>query len=120
MYVIPDDSAALPPKHARLHNLSADRLLIAYNTAERIELAPGSSVLASAPGTGLVIRVARMVNGRWRELFNNVVQLEDASGINVLLIPGHQGGGLGMFTLPGWPATPANTASSGPVTGASS
>jgi hypothetical protein len=104
MYVIADDSSALPPKHARLHNLSRDRLLIGYNANERVELEPGTSALVTTSATALVIRVARTVNGQWRELFNNVIELDPVIGSNVLLMPGPHGAGIGMFTIAGWPA----------------
>lgn len=107
MYVIPDDPASLPAKHARLHNLSRDRLLIGYNANERVELEPGTSALVTTSATALVIRVARTVNGQWRELFNNVIELDDTIGSNVLLMPGPQGAGIGMFPIPGWPVVPA-------------
>ena len=103
MYVIPDDPLSLPPKHARIHNLTNDRLLIAFNASDHIELAPGASDLVSGTGKAVVIRVARMVNGQWRELFNNVIGFDQDGGSNVLLIHGRQGAGLGMFALPGWP-----------------
>ncbi len=108
MYVIPDDPASLPAKHARLHNLSRDRLLIGYNTNERIDLEPGTSALVTTSATALVIRVARTVNGQWREIFNNVIELDDTIGSNVLIMPGPQGAGIGMFPIPGWPSEPAS------------
>ncbi|HSI09706.1 MAG: hypothetical protein ACAH89_12255 [Rariglobus sp.] len=107
MYVIADDPASLPAKHARLHNLSRDRLLVGYNANERVELDPGTSALVTTSATALVIRVARTVNGQWRELFNNVIELDDTIGSNVLLMPGPQGAGIGMFAIAGWPAEPA-------------
>lgn len=114
MYVIPEDDTGLPARHVRLHNLTTYRLLIRFNANERVELAPATSVLVTAPGKGLVIRVARIVNGQWRELFNNVVALDNAGGGNVLLITGAEGAGIGMFTQPGWPkaTVPATVAAS--------
>jgi len=106
MYVIPDDPAALPPKHARIHNLTNDRLLIAFNSSDHIELAPGASDLVSGTGKAVVIRVAKMTDGQWRQLFNNVIAFDTDGGSNVLLIHGRQGAGLGMFALPGWPKSP--------------
>lgn len=107
MYAILDDPASLPAKHARLHNLSRERLLIGYNANERVELEPGTSALVTTSATALVIRVASTINGQWRELFNNVIEIAPAIGTNVLLIPGQQGAGIGMFTIAGWPAEPA-------------
>lgn len=106
MYVISDDPASLPAKHARIHNLSRDRLLVGYNTNERVELEPGASTLVTTSATALVIRVARTVNGQWRELFNNVIELDATAGSNVLLMPGPHGAGIGMFALAGWPPEP--------------
>ena len=114
MYMIREDGGSLPARYVRLHNLTAGRLLIALNTNERIELAPAASALATAPGKALVVHVARLVNNRWRELFNNVVVLDDTEGRNVLFIPGAEGAGIGMFTQPGWPATTPATASATP------
>ena len=109
MYVIPDDPASLPVKHARIHNLTTERLLLGLSGGERIELAPATSVLTTAPGPAVVIRVARMVNDQWRELFNNVIEFDETGGPNVLLINGQQGAGIGMFAIPSWPRTPAVT-----------
>jgi hypothetical protein len=109
MYVIPEDAGTMPAKSVRLHNLTSDRLLIVYNANDRMELTPGASALAVAEGkTALVIRVARMVNSQWRELFNNVVELDAAGGPNVMLIHGREGAGIGMFALPGWPKPPVS------------
>jgi hypothetical protein len=104
MYAVSEDT--MPPRHSRVHNLSSEPLVVGYNANERVELAPGGSVLVTAPGRAVVIRVARQVNGRWRELFNNIVELSETGSTNVLLSPGPQGGGLGMFALAEWPAEP--------------
>jgi hypothetical protein len=104
MYSISED--AMPPRHSRLHNLSNEPLVVGYNADERVELAPGGSVLVTAPGRAVVVRVARQINGRWRELFNNIVELSETGSTNVLLSPGPQGGGLGMFAMAEWPAEP--------------
>jgi hypothetical protein len=104
MYGIPEDSAILPPNNVRLHNLTNDRLLIAYNAGDQMELAPGASAIAVSQGKeAMVVRVARQVDGRWRELFNNVVELNATGGSNVMFIHGRQGAGLGMYALPAWP-----------------
>ena len=104
MYSIVED--AMPPRHSRLHNLANEPLIVGYNANDRVELPPGGSVLVTAPGRAVVVRVARQINGRWRELFNNIVELSDTGSTNVLLSPGPQGGGLGMFALAEWPAEP--------------
>ncbi|MDF3055924.1 MAG: hypothetical protein K0R17_139 [Rariglobus sp.] len=114
MYVIPEDPAGLPAKHTRIHNLTTDRLLVALGTNGPIELAPATSVIATAEGAALVIRVARKTNGQWRELFNNVVEMSDTGGPNIMLIHGQQGAGLGMFAVPLWPATKPETSAATP------
>jgi hypothetical protein len=81
MYSISED--AMPPRHSRLHNLSTEPLLVAYNMNDKAELAPGGSLLV-----------------------NNIVELSETGSTNVLLSPGPQGGGLGMFALAEWPSTP--------------
>lgn len=107
MYPIREDES-LPARHIRVHNLSSENLLLGVGSGAPVELAPASSTVATASGPGLVVRVAKSAGGRWRELFNNVVPLADDAGVNVLLMNGQQGAGIGMFTVPAWPAKPAS------------
>jgi len=104
MYPVAESDTILPPRHARLHNLTSGPLLIGYGDYKTVELASASSVLITAPGKGLVIRVAGMANGKWHELFNNVIALQDTEGSNVVLASREKGAAIGMFILPGWPS----------------
>lgn len=106
MQAIAEDGGDLPPMHARLHNYSGAALRIIYNKNQRLELAAGASALLAGEKDSIVVRVAAVVNGEWRELFNNVVELSAKEGRNVLLIRGSQGGGVGLYPLPAWPANP--------------
>lgn len=103
MYAISEDGGDLPPRHARLHNFSSATLRIIYNKNQLLELAPGTSALLSGEKNSVVVRVAAVVNGEWRQLFNNVIELDAKEGRNVLLIRGSQGGGIGLYPLPLWP-----------------
>lgn len=108
MYFIPNDVTSLPPGHVRLHNLSPKRLMIVCNGSQQIELNSGASTLISGTGRAIVVQVAMMENNQWAPLFNNVIQLSQPQGSNILFIAGQEGAGIGMFTLPPWPkpATP--------------
>lgn len=116
MYPIPDDSASLPPGHARLHNLTSRSLMVFCNGSQKIELASGASTMVSGTGKAIVVQVATMTNNRWTPLFNNVIQLGQPQGSNILFIAGQEGSGIGMFVLPAWPRKPKESAPSQPDT----
>jgi hypothetical protein len=105
IYTIPEDGDEFPSGSVRLHNVTPQRLMIVYNDNQRLELAPGAISLVKPIGDAMLIRVARFVNGRWRELFNNVATLNPDGRQNVLFIPGDQGStGVSMYSLPPWSA----------------
>lgn len=102
IYTIAEDGDDFPAGSVRIYNVTPQRLLVAYNDSQRVELAPGSSAMIKPTGDAVLIRVARLVNDRWRELFNNVATLNHDGRQNVLLIPGDNNQGVGMYTLPPW------------------
>lgn len=113
IYTISEDGEGVPPSTARLHNLSREKLRVIYNKREHVELDPGASALLKANKDTIVIRVGGIVKAEWRELFNNVIEIPQARGTNVLLIRGSLGGGIGLFPLPDWPAERTPTATQG-------
>jgi len=102
MYAVSEDGENLPADSIRLHNFTSSPLLIAYNENETVELPPTRSVIIKPSGTAVVIRVARMENGKWRRLFNNVAELNEDRRQNVILTP-NEHGAVRMITLPPWP-----------------
>lgn len=109
MYPIAEDGGDIPAKHARLHNLSGVALRVIHHQNQRLDLAPGASALIAGAKDSVVVRVAATVNGEWRQLFNNVIELSAQEGRNILLIRGAQGGGVGLYPVPLWPAAPRMT-----------
>ena len=79
-------------------------LRVVYNKSQRLELASGASALLAGDKDSIVVRVAAVVNGEWRELFNNVVEISAKEGRNVMLTKGFEGGGIGLYPVPVWPA----------------
>lgn len=106
MYVLPEDSGNLPPKHARLYNLTTATLRVDYNETDRVDLPPATSALLAAKGRGVVIRVSRMNNGQWRPMFSNVIMPQASGGPNVLMTTGMENSGVGVFSVPSWPPEP--------------
>lgn len=106
MYVLPEDEAALPSKHARLYNLTTATLRVDYNETDRIEIPPGQSALLGAKGRGIVAVVSRLHNNQWRPMFSGVIMPQAIGGPNVLLATGMENSGVNMFTVPTWPPEP--------------
>jgi len=110
IYAIPEDGDAFPAGSVRLHNVTAQPLLIVYNENDRVELAPAATAIVKPLGTALLVRAARKVNGQWRELFNNVATLGPDGRQNVLFTPGDDGStGVGMYILPPWSSPPKSS-----------
>ncbi|MFH1500105.1 MAG: hypothetical protein ABII82_20045 [Verrucomicrobiota bacterium] len=107
MYVLPEDEAALPSKHARLYNLTTTTLRVNYNETDLVEIPSAQSALLSAKGRGIVAVVSRMHNGRWRPMFSGVIMPQAAGGPNVLLANGMDNSAVNMFSVPAWPSKPA-------------
>lgn len=115
IYAIPEDGDTLPEGTIRLHNITKQKLLVVYDEKSRLELDAGQSTILRPAGDATLLRVAGFINGRWRELFNNVAVLGQDRRQNILLIPGASEQGVSMYTLPAWPrpaepATPVTVA----------
>lgn len=104
MHVLPEDPAALPPKHARLHNFTNVTLRVNYNQDEQVDIASGKSALLAARGRGIVAIVSRLDGDRWRPLFSGVIMPRSDGGPNVLLAVGMENAAVNLFTVPVWPA----------------
>ena len=109
IYAIPEDGDTLPEGTIRLHNITRQKLLVAYDEKSHLELESGQTAIIKPVRDATLIRVASFQNGRWRELFNNVAVLNQDRRQNVLLNPGENNQGVSMYTLPAWhrPSEPA-------------
>lgn len=106
MFVVPEDDAGVAPPAIRLYNFSASRVLVVYDERSRVEIAPAASVVLKPQGAATVIHVAGWLDGKWRRLFNNVIELNPSGRQNVVLAP-DENRPVSMFTLPAWPLEPA-------------
>jgi hypothetical protein len=102
MHAVAEDGDTLPSNSVRVHNFTTTTLLVVVADKQNFEIKPAGTVVVPLQNTAAVIRVAAMENGRWRKMFNNVVQLNEDGRQNIILAP-NGGRPVRMFTLPPWP-----------------
>ncbi|MFA6289535.1 MAG: hypothetical protein WC661_19315 [Opitutaceae bacterium] len=106
IFTIPEDGDDFHEGSVRIYNVTPQRLRIVHGNNQRLELASGASGLIKTTGDAVLLRVGRLVNDRWREVINNVATLNHDGRQNVLLVPGDNGQGVGLYTLPPWSSRP--------------
>lgn len=102
MLAVPEDGDSLPERSIRIHNFTDTPLAVGFDENSVVQIPAAGSSIIKPKGEATVIRVAREEDGRWRKLFNNVVELTADGRGNVVLAP-DAGRPVVMFSLPPWP-----------------
>lgn len=106
MQALPEDGDLMPLGFLRLHNFTTLTLLVTYDGDRGVQIPPSDTAYIRPAGNATVIRVSRQEKGRWRKLFNNVVELNPDQRGNIILAA-EPARPVTMYSLPPWPKTPS-------------
>jgi hypothetical protein len=102
MYPIAEDGELLPSQFIKLHNFTDYDLSITYNEGDGVQLASHSTAYIRLDQSAVVMYVSREEDGKWRRVFNSVVELNEQSRANVIFAAG-EGRSVAIYTVPPWP-----------------
>ncbi len=106
LYAVPENGELLPQRFVLLHNFTDYAIRIDYNQGDRVQIAAQDTAYIQLNQGATVVHVSFDDKGKWRKLFNNVVELNSESRANVFFTKSAERP-VTMIPLPHWPVDPA-------------
>ncbi len=85
-YVIDDDPAKLPPGRLRIHNQTPIPIAVRCNRTTTAELKLGQSTVVKPVDRSVIYELAYERNGKWKMQENNIVTVEDADQVQLIVL----------------------------------
>lgn len=85
-HIFNDDPARHPAGMIRVHNLSPHPISLRTAAGKPIELVPGKSVLAPAPGETFAYELAYQTDGIWKIQENNLITVRQNEQVHMVIL----------------------------------